>query len=118
MTVEENATPRHGPPPPVPDDARLASLLSETFAEQAAGVTPAPDALARLNARLDARAAARPWWAGHLRLAGAAAAALILLALLTPVRHLAAAGVHNAARAVVTTITTVRDIATGDGGGR
>lgn len=115
MSVDEHGAPRHSPAGG-PDDARLTSLLAETLAERGGRVAPAPDALARLNTRLDARRAARPWWAGRLRLAGALAAALLLLALVTPVRHLAAAGAHSAAQAVVTTITTVRDFATGDNG--
>ena len=116
MTVEENVTPRHTPPTTTPDDARLAALLTATFTEQAERAIPAPDALVRLNTRLDAGASARPWWAGHLRLAGAVAVALLVLVLVTPVGRLAAAGIHNAAQAVVTTITNVKDFATGDGG--
>ena len=110
-----NAAHRISTPASEQEDARLTSLLSETLAEQAGRAAPAPDALVRLNAQLDARESARPWWAGHLRLAGALAVALLLLALITPIRHFAAAGVHNAAQAVVTTITNVRDFATGGG---
>lgn len=97
------------PNPPAWDEAQWDALLRQTLAEHAAGVPPSPNALPRLNARLDA---ARPpkRWSLPLRLAGAVAAALLLLVFLTPVGRLAAAGVHDAAQSV---IMTVKGIASG-----
>lgn len=100
-------------PPPIADEARLETLLRQTLAERAAGVTTPPDALPRLNARLDAANPPRRWF-GPLRLAGAVAAALVLLALLTPVGRLAAAGAQTAAQTIV---TTVRQVTSRDGDG-
>lgn len=101
------------PPPanrPAVDDVQLETLLRQSLAEHVAGISPSPNALPHLNARLDA---ARPLkrWPIPLRLAGAVAAALLLLAFLTPVGRLAAAGMHDAAQRI---ITTVKQIASGD----
>lgn len=103
------------PPPRVPvmDEARLEALLRQTIAEQTADVATAPDALPRLNARLDATHAPKRWF-GPLRLAGAVAVALILLALVTPVGRLAAANVtHDVRNAAQTVITTVKQVVSG-----
>lgn len=113
MTMEQ--PPEHMPPSSEaaasPQGAsRLDTLIGETLREQADGVTPAPDALSQLNARLDAAAPAPKWWALRPRLVGAFAAALILLVIFTPVGRLAAAGVQNATQTI---ITTVKEIATG-----
>ncbi len=98
---------------PVPDGSPLETLLRQTFQEETARVTLPADALPRLNARLDAANPPRRW-IGPLRLAGAIAVAVLLLALFTPVGRLAAAGVHNAAQTIV---STVKQIASGDGNG-
>ena len=100
--------------PPVLDEAQLDALLRQTIEEQVASVIPPSGALPRLNARLDVADPPKRW-SGPLRLAGAFATALLLLALLTPVGRLAAAGVHDAAQTV---ITTVKQIASGDSGAR
>jgi hypothetical protein len=106
--------PTSPPHPPPTEEARFDALLRRTITEQVRDVAPAPNALPRLNARLDA---ARPLtrWPLPLRWAGAAVAALLLLAFLTPVGHLAAAGVHNATQTI---ITTVKQIASGDNGAK
>jgi hypothetical protein len=101
-------------PPSGQDDAHLDALLADTLAERATEIAPAPDALPRLNARLDQLRSGRPWWMGRLRWAGAIAVALLLFAVVTPVGRLAAAGLANATRAI---IVTVKEIATGDDGG-
>ncbi len=96
-------------PPPGPliaDEAHLETLLRQTFAEQAAGVTAPPDALHRLNARLAAAAPTKRRVA-PFRLAAALACALVLLAFLTPVGRLAAAGVHTAAETIATTVKQI-----------
>jgi len=104
---------RPTPSSSVPDDPALETLLRQTFREETARVTLPADALPRLNARLDAANPPRRW-TGPLRLAGAVAVAALLLALFTPIGRLAAAGVRDAAQTVV---TTVRQIASGDGNG-
>ncbi len=104
------------PTPPVADDARLEMLLRQTITEQTAGVVLSPDALPRLNARLDAASVPRRWF-GPFRLAGAVAVALILLALATPAGRLAAANVtHGVQNATETVITTVKQVVSGGSG--
>lgn len=96
------------PPEALPPDA----LIRATLHEQAAGVVPAPDALARLNARLDAAAPPqRRWRAFRPRLLAAFAAALVVILVATPIGRLAAAGITGATQAI---ITTVREITTGN----
>ena len=110
-------TPQSAPTPPSNssplDDPALGTLLRQTFQEETARVALLPDALPRLNARLDAANPPRRW-PGALRLAGAVAVAALLLALFTPVGRLAAAAAHNAAQTIV---TTVRQVTSGDGNG-
>lgn len=116
MTMDHPPEPLPPSPPPsgpVADEARLETLLRQTIAEQTADVAPSPDALPRLNARLDAAHAPKRWLA-PFRLAGAVAVALILLALVTPVGRLAAANVtHGVQNTAQTVITTVKQIASG-----
>lgn len=101
------------PGPPLPDEPEMEKLLRQTLREEAGRATIPSDALGRLSARLDAARPLRRWF-GPLRLAGAVAFALLILALVTPVGRLAAAGVHTATRTI---ITTVKQIASGDGSG-
>lgn len=109
----EPLPPSPSPSAPVGDEAQLETLLRQTIAEQTADVATLPDALPRLNARLDATRAPTRWF-GPLRLVGAVAVALILLALVTPVGRLAAANVtHGVRSATQTIITTVKQIASG-----
>ncbi len=113
MTMEhrpERTSPSSEPAGSPQGTSRLDALIGETLRERADGVAPAPDALAQLNARLDAAAPAPKWWALRPRLVGAFAAALILLVIFTPMGRLAAAGVQNATQTI---ITTVKEIATG-----
>lgn len=119
MTMDHPPEPLPPLPPPsslVADEARLETLLRQTIAEQTAGVVLSPDALPRLNARLDAASVPRRWF-GPFRLAGAVAVALILLALVTPVGRLAAANVtHGVQNATETVITTVKQVVSGGSG--
>ena len=112
MTMDHIPEPFPASPsnPSTMDEALLETLLRQTIAEHVADVPSSPNALPRLNARLDA---AHPpkWWSVSMRLAGAVAAVLLLLAFLTPVGRLAAAGIHDAAQNV---ITSVKQIASGD----
>jgi hypothetical protein len=68
-----------------PDEARLGRLLERTYAAREARVAPADDALARLNAALDAIEAKSPRHADHRRLLGVCAVAMLVLLLLSPV---------------------------------
>jgi len=119
VTMDHPPEPLLPSPPPNhsgADEARLETLLRQTIAEQTADVAPSPDALPRLNARLDAAHAPKRWF-GPFRLAGAVAVALILLALVTPVGRLAAANVtHGVQNATETVITTVKQIVSGGSG--
>lgn len=101
-----------GPEPAAqsPEASRLDDLIGAALKEQANRAIPAPDALARLNARLDAATPAPKRRIFRPRLVAAFAAALVVILIVSPVGRLAAAGVTNATQAI---ITTVREITTG-----
>jgi hypothetical protein len=85
------------------DEARLGPLLERTYAAREARLTPTDDALARLNAALDAIGAPSRRHTGHRRLFGACALVAILLLLLSPVaRSEFAAGTRPAPRSAAT----------------
>ena len=69
------------------DEARLGPLLERTYAAGEARLTLADDALARLNAAIDAIGAPPRRRADHRRLFGACALAMLLLMLLVPIAH-------------------------------
>lgn len=114
MTMDhtpEPPPPSSSPNTPIVDEAQLETLIRQTIAEQTVDVATIPNALPRLNARLDAAHTPKRWF-GPFRLAGAVSIALILLALVTPVGRLAAANVtHGVQNAAQTVITTVKQIA-------
>ena len=67
------------------DEARLGLLLERTYAAREARLTPADDALAKLNTALDAIGTSPQQHADHRRLFGACALAVLLLLLLSPI---------------------------------
>ncbi|GEM_PF-5525929 len=103
------------------DEARLSLLLERTYAAREARITPADDALAKLNAALDAIGSPSRRRVDHRRLFGACALAVLLLVLLSPVaRSEFSASTRNAARSVVMPMNgTVGDgVITGTANGR
>ena len=85
------------------DETRLGPLLERAYAARDARLTPTDDALARLNAALDAIGTPPRRHTDHRRLFGACALVAILLLLLSPVaRSEFAAGPRTAPRSVAT----------------
>ncbi len=85
------------------DEARLGLLLEQTYAAHEGRPTPTDDALAKLNAALDAIGTPPQRHTDHRRLFGACALVAILLVLLGPiVRSEFATGARNAPRSIVT----------------
>jgi hypothetical protein len=83
------------------DEARLGLLLERTYAAREARLMPADDALAKLNAALDAIGTSRRQHADHRRLFGACALAALLLLLLSPIARSEFTGsTRNATRSV------------------
>lgn len=93
------------------DEARLDLFLARMYAAREARLTPADDALAKLNAALDAIGTQSRRQTDHRRLFGACALVALLLLLLSPVAHtMFAVSTRNVERSAVTS----PDVAIGD----
>src|SRR5262245_58511646 len=91
----------------MPNEGEVGALPTEVFEAQEVLLSRPPDALPRLNERLDAAAKPRHIWTGRLRVGALGALALLLLVLFSPLERpvsAVAAGIHDATQAVVTTI--------------
>jgi len=85
------------------DEARLGLLVERTYAGREARLTPADDALAKLNVALDAIGTPPQRQTDHRRLFGACALVALLLLLLSPVARFEFAGsTQHATRSAVT----------------
>jgi len=85
------------------DEARRGLFLARMYAAREARIAPADDALAKLNAALDAIGTQSRRQTDHRRLFGACALVALLLLLLSPVAHtMIAVSTRNAGRSAVT----------------
>ena len=90
------------------DEPAIESLLAQTLEEDASHITVPPDAIVRLNARIDAIGPAPSRWTS-VRVVTASALATLLLAF-TLVTTSQAAGLQSITQAA---ITTIREVVTG-----
>jgi len=103
------------------DEARLGLLVERTYAGREARLTPADDALAKLNVALDAIGTPPQRQTDHRRLFGACALVALLLLLLSPVaRAEFAASTRHAPRSGVTPTSAAvsGEASTGSASGR